>query len=100
MRVTAAVPRPAQRRVYKNLAKTRLRLKKNFLARENGEKDAIAKFLRSMGHNVVDATMSGRTDEYQESRSREASESNGDRRVSSWVPRNEDSIFRRVAMRG
>ena len=98
VRVTAAVPKPAQRRVYKNLAKTRLRLKKNYLLdRENGEQDAIAKFLRSMGHNVVDATMSGRTDEYQESRSKRAWETSGDKRVSSWVPRNEDSVLEELS---
>ena len=98
VRVAAAVPKPAQRRAYKNLAKTRLRLKKNYLlARQNEEKDAISIFLRSMGHNVMSATMSGRNNEYEESQSQKAWDDNVDRRVSNWVPSNEDSVLEELS---
>ena len=62
MKVKAAVPKPAQRRTYKKLARTRLRLKKNYvLAKENGEYGIISDFLCSMGHNVVSAIMTRST---------------------------------------
>ena len=49
VKVKAAVPKPAQRKTYKNLAKSRLRLKKNYvLGKQNGEESAISDFLSSM----------------------------------------------------
>ena len=93
VRVKAAVPKPAQRKTYKNLAKTRLRLKKNYLdGKERGEKSAVSDFLCSMGHNVKSATMTGRVDEYEESHSKDSCEAD-ENDVSSWVPSFENSVL-------
>ena len=68
VRVTAAVPKPAQRITYNNLAKKRLRLKKNYISDKNrGVATAIEDFLSNIGHSVASATMAGRVNDYEES---------------------------------
>ena len=69
VKIGAGLPKPTQRREYRKLGKTRLRLKKNYLlAKANGEKKAIGDFLSLMGYNVASSTMKGRTDENEVSR--------------------------------
>ena len=93
MRVQAAVPKPAQRIKYKNMAIGRLRLKKNYLEdKSRGETNTIGHFLSNMGHNVANAVMSGRIDNYEESRSKDAGEAD-DNDVSNWVPELENSVL-------
>ena len=47
--VKSAVPKPVQRVTYKNLAMSRLRLKKNYFdSQKRGEQGAIGDFLNSM----------------------------------------------------
>ena len=45
-----------------------------------------------MGHNVASATMSGRIDEYEESRGKDACEAD-ENDVSGWVPSFENSVL-------
>ena len=88
IRTKAAVPKPAQRTVYRDLAKARLKLKKNYLdSKENGESDAIKDFLSSMGHNLVSSTMAGRTNDYEESRGPRLVDDSDDHETSNWGSR-------------
>ena len=94
IRTKAAVPKPAQRTVYRDLAKARLKLKKNYLdSKENGESDAIKDFLSSMGHNLVSSTMAGRTNDYEESRGPRLVDDSDDYETSNWVAENNDSVL-------
>ena len=87
VKVRAAVPKPAQRVTYKNMAKGRLRLKQNYLDdKSRGETDTIGHFLSNMGHNVASAMMSGRVTDYQESRSKGGEEAD-DTNVCKGSPR-------------
>ena len=94
VRVKAGVKKPAQRVTYRNLAESRLRLKKNYLdSRKRGEAGAIGDFLTSMGYNVKSATMSGRIDDYEESQSKSTPNDVENLDVSNWVPSNENSVL-------
>ena len=101
VKIVAGLEKPAQRREYKTLAKSRLRLKKNYLlGRENGERNAIGDFLSSMGHNVSTSMMQGRTDEYEESRGGTGATANDDDHdKSSWLPQNENSVLEELENR-
>ena len=53
VRILGGLKKPAQRRAYRELAKRRLRMKKQYLQnKEIGDENAIDKFLSNMGHNV------------------------------------------------
>ena len=94
IRTKAAVPKPAQRTVYRDLAKARLKLKKNYLeSKENGESDAIKDFLASMGHNLVSSTMSGRTNDYEESRGPGLVDDSDDHDISNWMAEDNESVL-------
>ena len=87
----AGVKKPAQRKTYKDLAKSRLNLKKNYLeARENNDSDAISDFLSSMGHNVASSLMQGRTDNYEETRRNSYVRDTDDLDTSSWIAKAHD----------
>ena len=86
VRIKAAVPKPAQRVSYKNLAQSRLRLKKNYLdSKQRGEKSAVGDFLSNMGHNVASARMKGRVNENEEAQSKSSSNRTEDHDVLNWV---------------
>ena len=94
VKIVAGLPKPTQRREYRKLGKTRLRLKKNYLlAKANGEKNAIGDFLSSMGYNVASSTMKGRTDEYEVSRDKKLIENDDDHDSSNWIVENENSVL-------
>ena len=83
----AGVKKPAQRKVYKDLALTRLELKKNYLEDKAAkEPDAISTFLSNIGYNVATSMMTGRVDEYEETRSKRSSNTDDNNDVSTWVP--------------
>ena len=68
--------------------------KKNYvLGKQNVEESEISDFLCSMGHNVASATMSGRIDEYEESRGKDACEAD-ENDVFGWVPSFQNSVLK------
>ena len=94
VKIVAGVSKPAQRKAYKKLAQTRLRLKKNYLlARQNGESNAIGDFLSSMGYNVTSAMMKGRDDDYKVSQDQAVPGEDEDLDTSTWVVNNENSVL-------
>ena len=58
-----------------------------------GDVNAIDKFLSSMGHNVKTATLKGRVNEYEETQSAEAYEEDENPDISTWIPRDENSLL-------
>ena len=46
-----------------------------------------------MGHNVKTATLKGRVNEYEETQSAEAYEENENPDISTWIPRDENSLL-------
>ena len=91
----AAVKKPAQRKTYRDLAKARITLKKNYLEdRENDDSEAIPNFLATIGHNVAKSVMQGRTDNYEETRRDSFVNENDDLDTSNWIAtNNEDSVL-------
>ena len=86
-RLLAGMKKPAQRKLYKDLAEKRLKLKKNYIEdKADGDVNALARFLSNIGYNVTSALMSGKVYDYEETRANKACESNDENDVSSWVP--------------
>ena len=97
VRIAAGVSKPAQRRKYRQLAKTWLRVKKNYLlAKENGEKNAIGDFLSAMGHNITCSTMNGRDDDKEETRGTDLIDGEEDHDVYPWVVMNKNLFIVRM----
>ena len=91
VRILGGLKKPAQRKAYKELAR---RLKKQYLdSKDIGDVKAIDKFLSSMGHNVKTATLKGRVNEYEETQSAEAYEEDENPDISTWIPRDENSLL-------
>ena len=94
VRILGGLKKPAQRKTYKELAKRRLVMKKQYLKnKEMGDINALEKFLSNMGHNVKTAAQTGRVTDYQETRGQEAYEVHDDPDVSNWIPVDENSIL-------
>ena len=94
VRILGGLKKPAQRKAYKELAKRRLRLKKQYLeGKELGDEKAMDRFLSNMGHNVKSATMSGRVTDYEETTSQDTYGENENPDISTWIPRDENSIL-------
>ena len=91
----AAFKKTAQRKMYKDLAKARITLKKNYLeAKENDDSEAIPNFLATIGHNVAKSIMQGRTDNYEETRRESFVNENDDLDTSNWIAsNNEDAVL-------
>ena len=66
-RILGALKKSAQRKIYRELAKRRLAMKKQYLKnKEMGDVNALEKFLSNMGHNVKTTFQTGMVAEYQE----------------------------------
>ena len=94
VRILGGLKKTAQRLAYRELARRRLRLKKQYLdSKEMGDVNAMDKFLSSMGHNVKTATLKGRVNEYQETQSEETYQENENPDISTWIPGDENSLL-------
>ena len=86
VKAIAAVAKPAQRTTYRDLARARHKLKEN-------EADAIKNFLSAIGHNLVESTMAGRVDDYEESLAPGLNGDEEDHNLSNWVAKNNVTIL-------
>ena len=68
-RILAGVKKTAQRNGYRESDSVRLKLKKNYDEdKKDGDPTAMGRFLSNIGYNVSCAIMSGRTNQYEETR--------------------------------
>ena len=79
VKAIAAVAKPAQRTTYRDLARARHKLKENFLS--------------AIGHNLVESTMAGRVNDYEESLAPGLNGDDEDHNVSNWVAKNNVTIL-------
>ena len=68
-RILAGVKKAAQRKGYRESDSVRLKLKKNYDEdKKDGDPTAMGRSLSNMGYDVSCAIMSGRTNQYEETR--------------------------------
>ena len=69
-------------------------MKKEYLeSRGRNDKNAIGEFLSAMGHNVANAVMTGRTKDYEETRSLGSQKKYDNHETSKWVQEFENSVL-------
>ena len=92
--IKAGLKNPAQRVKYKELAKRRMNMKKDYLeSRRLNEKNTLGEFLSAMGYNVASAVMAGRTTDYEETHSQVSYRNDETHETSNWVPAFENSVL-------
>ena len=86
LRQKAGLNKPRQRKQYKELARRRYILGQNYVeAKGNGDPNAMADYLSLIGHNLSSSVMSGRTDDYTETKRNSFVPHDENLDVSNWV---------------
>ena len=94
IRILGRINKPAQRKTYRELAKRRLAMKKQYLKnKEMGDVNALEKFLSNMEHNVKTASQTGKVTEYQETRGQEVYGEDEDPDICNLIPMDENSML-------